>query len=601
MISSRLKEKIMNSDVISFDIYDTLLCRRVKPKDVFKVVELLYKNKYKKHFDFYGLRILSEIEARNDSKSEEITLDDIYSVLEKKITVTKEELSFLKQTEMAIEKNIVYKNKEVEEIYKYCISKDKNIIITSDMYLPYELINEILTDNKIEFTKLFLSSKENAKKSTGRLYKKIIDILKVKPNKILHIGDNYKADYLKAKSCELNTFRIKKRKYSDDFKKNLLHSYYKKFSNGLEEFGYNYLGPLVFGFCKYINSFDKQNIIFMAREGKFIKECYDNIYDNSECTRTHYLYVSRKSITAAAIFDKKIRKEVINIQSVNQNENVEEFLNRLSISTTKENYNILKNNNIDLNENIYKCKKKIINCCNQFTISNKDYLLFNNYLRDFSFNSDSIIVDIGWNGTMQDILSLYLKKNINGVYLGLRKQSKNKEGYLFNCTDNKSIIDSRGMVDLLELIFAANHGTTLGYKSVDNKVVPILDSNDVDKSVMDQIEIIQLFAKKFINDNKNDYILNSLNIEDEIKKSILRIGKNPSKNMIESFSSFYTCDEKTKYLLPRHNMIYYLFHIGALKKDYIESGWKFGFLKKIFKFSIISTNLFYLSYRFKKE
>lgn len=600
MISNKLKEKILNSEIVSFDIYDTLLCRRVKPKDVFMIVELIYKNKYKKHLDFHELRILSEIEARNASNSEEISLNDIYSVLEKKIVATKEELSFLKQTEMNVEKNIVYKNEKVEEIYEFCILKNKTIIITSDMYLPYKLINEILTDNKIEFTKLFLSSKENAKKSTGRLYRKIIDTLKVNPNKILHIGDNYKADYLKARACDLNTFRVKKRKYNDDFKIDLLHSYYKEFSNGLEEFGYNYLGPLVFNFCKYINSFDKKNIIFMAREGKFIKECYDNIYINSKCTHTNYLYVSRKSITAAAIFDKKIRKDVIRIQSVNQNENVEEFLNRLSISTMKDNYSILKKNNINLNDSIYNCKKKIIKCCNQLVISNKDYLLFKNYLHDFPFDSDSILVDIGWNGTMQDILSLYLKKSIKGVYLGLRKKSKSKDGYLFNYSDHKTIIDSRGMVDLLELIFAADHGTTLGYKSVDSNVVPILDSNDIDMRVMNQIKIIQLFAKKYINDNKNDFILNNLCLDDEIKKSILRIGKNPGKKMLEAFSSFYTYDEKIKYLLPRHNMIYYFLHFGLLKNDYIDSGWKFGFLKKIFKFSFISTNIFYLTYKLKK-
>ena len=44
---NKIKENIDNSDIVSFDIFDTLLLTNVaEPSDIFKIVELKYYNKF---------------------------------------------------------------------------------------------------------------------------------------------------------------------------------------------------------------------------------------------------------------------------------------------------------------------------------------------------------------------------------------------------------------------------------------------------------------------------------------------------------------------------------------------------------------------------
>ena len=82
VFSKRLKNLIDGHDVISFDIFDTLIKRNCyKPTDIFEIVEIQYNqtNKNNKIQDFKNIRINAEKNARNKNKnSEDITIDEIY-------------------------------------------------------------------------------------------------------------------------------------------------------------------------------------------------------------------------------------------------------------------------------------------------------------------------------------------------------------------------------------------------------------------------------------------------------------------------------------------------------------------------------------------
>ena len=76
-------KKIDKANIVTFDIFDTLIKRNVeKPEDVFKLVEAHYnlhnKNSIKKFTEY---RIKAEREARIKSIKEEVSLDEIYNVL----------------------------------------------------------------------------------------------------------------------------------------------------------------------------------------------------------------------------------------------------------------------------------------------------------------------------------------------------------------------------------------------------------------------------------------------------------------------------------------------------------------------------------------
>lgn len=174
-------EEIKKHDIISFDIFDTLLVRPyAKPTDLFRHMEKLYKIK-----GFYKNRIRAEESSRyKHIDFEDITLEQIYEEIEDKYKPFKEK-------EMELEEKILTVHKENKKLYDYALNIGKKIIIASDMYLPKDFIEKILIKNGYtNYHKIYLSSDLKLSKASGNLYKYIIDDLNIKPSSMLHIGDN---------------------------------------------------------------------------------------------------------------------------------------------------------------------------------------------------------------------------------------------------------------------------------------------------------------------------------------------------------------------------------------------------------------------------
>ncbi|OOP79415.1 hydrolase, partial [Helicobacter pylori] len=119
------KSEILKYDVISFDIFDTLLLRPfIKPTDLFWYIETKYNIK-----GFHQARILAEVQSREISKRQDITLDEIYHQIPK-------EFHSYKGVEIATEKEVLIPNLEMLELYRFAKENNKRVIIVSDMYLP---------------------------------------------------------------------------------------------------------------------------------------------------------------------------------------------------------------------------------------------------------------------------------------------------------------------------------------------------------------------------------------------------------------------------------------------------------------------------------
>ena len=113
----KIKKTIDSKNIISFDIFDTLIRRMIKnPHDIFDLIERKYNslNVGNKISDFKRNRILSEKECRNKSTNEEITIDEIYSNLEK--VYDKKQANILKELEKNIEIDFCKGNIKIKEI-----------------------------------------------------------------------------------------------------------------------------------------------------------------------------------------------------------------------------------------------------------------------------------------------------------------------------------------------------------------------------------------------------------------------------------------------------------------------------------------------------
>lgn len=598
--------KIDDNDIISFDMFDTLIKRYVPtPSDVFSLVEQFYNNRHTCHIHgFKDNRINSEMCARKNNNYNEINIDDIYKYIKYDNVDARE----LKVLEEKIETEVCYRNDECVKLLNYAKKKKKKIIITTDMYLSQKTIEAILNKNNIIYDRLFLSNEVGRKKSNRSLFEYIKEIYSNK--KILHIGDNFKSDILNAKRSGIDTYWWKRKdmkckNIQEYMLKNFVSNNIKKkqLNSSYEEFGYMYLGPLLFGFCKYINKNvkDENNLIFLAREGNLLKKCYDSIFFTQN--KTKYMYVSRKSISSDAIFDFDKFNEFSSIQSFSQNETIEIFLKRYNLYNKKN--IILVSKLIDLNETLYseKSKEFFKNNFEMLLNNAKNERLLQNYLESFDINTNTTIVDIGWNGTMQDLIEKKIGFSINGLYLGVRARRKNnqKHGFIF---ENNEFLEScsRSMVGFLEILFSANHGTTIGYEKIKNEIHPIIQENDIPENTMKFILEIQEGAIKFVEDFKEFGNFFYQVFEDGIfYRDILNIGLNPTNKVIQMFMNFEIYDEKVEKLIGSKGVLYYIFHFKRMKYDYIESSWKNAFLKSIFKINLPYFKFFQLSYKFRRN
>lgn len=195
-----IKSQIDEYDIISFDIFDTLLLRPyAHPTDLFEHLGRL------NHIDGYKeTRIQAEKDARNKHyEKEDITIDDIYEEMPI-------ELKMLKNKEMALELKVLQSNKEMLNVYNYALNKHKKIIITSDMYLPKSFLEKALKKNGYNnYKKLYVSS--DIQRGKGKtLFNYIINDLNESPKNILHIGDNLLTDYKKPRSMGISAITYNK-------------------------------------------------------------------------------------------------------------------------------------------------------------------------------------------------------------------------------------------------------------------------------------------------------------------------------------------------------------------------------------------------------
>ena len=175
-------------DVVSFDIFDTLLLRpTMSPSDVFHIIEQETGSD-----GFASARIKAAKKSFDTARSagrEERTLHEIYQLMPQRFLE-------LEECEKSVESRLLVANPEVLYVFNEAKRQGKRIIISSDMYLPKEFIAEVLKKNGISgWDAFYLSCELCARKASGKLWDIVIDREKVEPSRILHIGDALDADF----------------------------------------------------------------------------------------------------------------------------------------------------------------------------------------------------------------------------------------------------------------------------------------------------------------------------------------------------------------------------------------------------------------------
>ena len=312
LLNDSLKKEINRVSVVSFDIFDTLLIRPyVKPTDLFLHMEKALHKPL-----FCVSRIAAERDARlANHYLEDITFDMIYNEIG-------DEFKNMKQKEMDWEKMVLRTNPELKQVYDYAKKKGKKIVIASDMYLPTDFLANVLRENGYEgWDKLYVSGDVNARKGNGTLFKKIIADFKIKPQNILHIGDNKTSDFKIPQKLNINSkhYRTIYKQYikshkgceqlkaisNDSLGLSIILSVmaYKRIEkicginkekNYWKKLGYRYAGPVGYGYTRFIEKVVKDNgiktLLFVARDGYLLQKIYNLLSSN---IANAYIYAPR--------------------------------------------------------------------------------------------------------------------------------------------------------------------------------------------------------------------------------------------------------------------------------------------------------------------
>lgn len=596
-----LKNEIDQSEIISFDIFDTLLIRMVnRPSDIFFIVgEVLQKQNRISVSHFKEKRIDAEKKAQKKSLYGEVTLDAIYDSFESLNSSDKEKA---KTVELEIESIYLRANPEIIKIYQYCIESGKRIIAISDMYLSSGFLKECLSDNGFNINEVFVSCEFNTNKRNTKLYSDVAKKLGVKKTKIVHIGNSFKSDFLGARKAGLMAFYLprERNKQGDNISEEIA---YNNAVNGhiikdyYSDIGYSVLGPILLGFSLWLyNKFEQgkyDNILFLSRDGKIMKLAYDALFPNNNSA---YFHISRKAINVVMLWDHPEFEQLVAYTVDTPITSIRIFLNRIGI--IYDGPNQIDGLNIDKeyqSENFWKSeqiKHLYETRFKQKAIENSkaQYKLFKEYLKKFAIGSKVAIVDIGWRGSMQKRLNEFFASEneynnvkIDGYYIGIENNTSGFNGYLYNSqgqTAEKDIIDAG--VGLFESLFLADEGSTAGYMKQRDSVIPVLEEYEItDQHTEDNIRLLHKAAIEYVNELKKQYIKLLPTPQPAFCLSFFeRLACHPSKNDLKELGSLIFNDTKNVALITKNGLIYYIKNFNDLKLDYHVAPWKIGFLKE---------------------
>lgn len=439
--------QVKDYDVISFDIFDTLIFRPFsEPADLFYLLGTEFDC-----LNFHDLRMQMEAKCRQIRYQKEgdyeVTLSDIWELMEHEIGI---DAGLGSEREQELELSLCYANPFMKEVYVRLKALDKHIVIVSDMYMPKEFLEQLLSKNGYQgYEQLYVSCEYKKSKGDGKLYEKVKKAYPAS-TRFIHVGDNEHSDVKMARKAGWNAFHYPSvNMYSLSYRpydmsvavggayRGIVNNHLYCGNVGGEssypysreyEYGFIYGGLFVIGYCYYIHNYCKSHdidkILFLSRDGDILKQVYDYLFPLEQ---TKYVYWSRKAATKLAFsfdqydFFRRFIYHKVNqgktiasvlgsmelmqlLIGISQYEDVDEYGKKTGIELASA--SLLTQENADaLKRYILKNKEWVA------SIYKAQSVAAERYYEDVIGNSKKLVaVDIGWAGSGAITLSHLIEK-----------------------------------------------------------------------------------------------------------------------------------------------------------------------------------------------
>jgi FMN phosphatase YigB (HAD superfamily) len=632
--TEQLAKRVNSFKYVSFDIFDTLVKRDVpEPTDVFEIVGERINVP-----DFKQKRVNAEKRAREKSSYSEVSLNEIYD----QFTELSQQLRAQAITEeINVEIGVSVPNLELIDLYNQLV-KNAYVVLISDMYLDTDTIEKIMNHCGITgYKKLYVSNEIGMTKRSGDLFRHVLKDIGILPGDLVHIGNSYFGDYRLARKCSISSFKVRTesirtaRKHKDvlcydEKKKRYLNSFINNhIPNNTEyyfRFGYENLGPLMYGFVSWLFSEVKkekvEQVFFLSRDGYPMLKVYKKLgYDKS--VPAYYFEASRRSLRVPAFSRNMTYEAILKEISLPSKTCIAQIIDGWGLDAGK--YTGLLNNlGMNPNDNLDReSLKENTSIKNLYELLHDDIMtnaeeekrMLVGYLNQFDFSKKTAIVDIGWRGSMQRYINQVLVeqgKNPNGIhgyYIGLRADARwvlgdeqlKAKGYAFdqfNNVNDQSL--ERFFLGLLEIPFLEQNGSVKRYVKSGSSFISErypYEYEGADGSLTKEalrVKQIQEGALGFVSDYMcsivGDYVGNDSSI---MFSNYFEIGTSPCLYDVKAFGDMDFFDNGINFKMAKPSSLFkYVIKPGKLKKDLYDARWKIGFLKGLIKLPISYQKLF---------
>ena len=322
-----LIQQIRNVEVVSFDLFDTLIARNILWfEDLVEIIEQKLHNKGVDIRDFVQKRISLE---KKLSCGRSPKLEEIYAELLKDLNVEDFNAFELAELEYRTDCELICPRKDMIGLIHQIKKLGKSVYITTDSYYTKQQIEFLLKQNGIDEIDGVIVSCEYDTKKTEKLFEKLIEAAGT--SRIIHIGDDIASDIESAMAWGLKSFHIYNTEelldkvgglglISDNmnlsdririgmFKTRLFNSPFqfedseKKITvKDVEDLGYLFIAPIILDFVEWfseqIDKYKLKNIWFSARDGYLIQKVFALMFPD---TKSDYFLTSRISAIRAGV------------------------------------------------------------------------------------------------------------------------------------------------------------------------------------------------------------------------------------------------------------------------------------------------------------
>lgn len=536
--------------IISFDIFDTLLTRRVvHPFGIFYEMQqhLLKEQTFEPEFinGFVQIRIGAEAKAKKRFQKNQANFKEIYQVICDGNDLTDADRDTLMAMEFALELDAIRPIEPMILLVQKARDTSKKVIFTTDMYLNCDYIRQLLYRINIyqDQDVIYTSSDLNRTKVSGQLFTYIIEQENCRPGEILHIGNNYAIDIVPAQQNGLATHyynRTDDTRYEDTLGgggpyPGKTSFFFQQFAGAARlarlqnlditpgekvyaDIGSNVAGPLLYAFVSRVLIKARENklkrLYFIARDGQVLFQIATRIkpffFPELELK---YIYGSRQSwhlpsVTAIGkreldwlldqqpfltlkAFSKRVRLDGNTLQLIYQAYSGKTM--PLDTPLTPKEILLLK-------ELILTSELSDI-ILEQAGTERKKALAYFRQEGLLETNSPLGIVDMGWAGRLQESLMKTISStgdtpDLTGFYFGLTRKLNSRYGktdcYFFD-HNGETPFTTIGMnlLCILEVFTAADHASTLSFSESNEKYKPVFSTLQYNQETLTWIHALR--------------------------------------------------------------------------------------------------------------